>query len=273
MNPTSPPPPPSLSFHLSVRLFQCLLPLANGWKEIAKLSRSVAYNRQMTKTPNCACWQLEALLILPIIPFGSGWFRWINSSRDFCHAQHSNCCDSSTYSDLWGYNHIRMHPKSVSRVSRYSLWNACMCGGDVCVCACECVRSVSFDWFLFIFHRVNIEGVHNVIELAKQYNLRIFVPSTIGAFGPDSPRNPTPNVTVIPPSLSFYTNIRYFVDFCCYTFFSFLFYGFCVFSMHHHSSIASYSFAFCKLMLALHTTHTHTHIRHREQEIFAWYTS
>lgn len=44
--------------------------------------------------------------------------------------------------------------------------------------------------------RVNIEGVHNVIELAKQYNLRIFVPSTIGAFGPDSPRNPTPNVTV-----------------------------------------------------------------------------
>lgn len=44
--------------------------------------------------------------------------------------------------------------------------------------------------------RVNIEGVHNVVELAKQYNLRIFVPSTIGAFGPDSPRNPTPNVTV-----------------------------------------------------------------------------
>lgn len=50
--------------------------------------------------------------------------------------------------------------------------------------------------------RVNIEGVHNVIELAKQYNLRIFVPSTIGAFGPDSPRNPTPNITV---SLSHFT--------------------------------------------------------------------
>lgn len=59
---------------------------------------------------------------------------------------------------------------------------------------------------LFSFHhhpnhrhlttRVNIEGVHNVIELAKQYKLRIFVPSTIGAFGPESPRNPTPNVTV-----------------------------------------------------------------------------
>ncbi|KAJ8687035.1 hypothetical protein QAD02_022829 [Eretmocerus hayati] len=47
--------------------------------------------------------------------------------------------------------------------------------------------------------RVNIEGLHNVIELARQYNLRIFVPSTIGAFGPDSPRNPTPNVTVQRP--------------------------------------------------------------------------
>lgn len=28
--------------------------------------------------------------------------------------------------------------------------------------------------------RVNVEGMHNVIELAKQYKLRIFVPSTIG---------------------------------------------------------------------------------------------
>lgn len=47
--------------------------------------------------------------------------------------------------------------------------------------------------------RVNIEGMHNVMELAKQYKLRIFVPSTIGAFGPDSPRNPTPNVTIQRP--------------------------------------------------------------------------
>jgi threonine 3-dehydrogenase len=28
--------------------------------------------------------------------------------------------------------------------------------------------------------RVNIEGFHNVLELAKQYNLKLFVPSTIG---------------------------------------------------------------------------------------------
>ncbi|XP_070555705.1 L-threonine 3-dehydrogenase, mitochondrial-like [Ptychodera flava] len=47
--------------------------------------------------------------------------------------------------------------------------------------------------------KVNIEGVHNVMELAKRYKLRIFIPSTIGAFGPDSPRNPTPDLTIQRP--------------------------------------------------------------------------
>jgi threonine 3-dehydrogenase len=48
--------------------------------------------------------------------------------------------------------------------------------------------------------RVNIEGFHNIIELAKQYHLRLFVPSTIGAFGPTSPRNPAPDFTVQRPT-------------------------------------------------------------------------
>ncbi|XP_002735491.2 L-threonine 3-dehydrogenase, mitochondrial-like [Saccoglossus kowalevskii] len=47
--------------------------------------------------------------------------------------------------------------------------------------------------------KVNIQGVHNIMELAKQYRLRVFCPSTIGAFGPDSPRNPTPDVTIQRP--------------------------------------------------------------------------
>ncbi|KAG5311821.1 TDH protein, partial [Acromyrmex insinuator] len=78
--------------------------------------------------------------------------------------------------------------------------------------------------------RVNIEGMHNVIELAKQYNLRIFIPSTIGAFGPDSPRNPTPNVTVQRPRtiygvskvhaelLGEYYHHRFGLDFRCLRF-------------------------------------------------------
>ncbi|KAK7101134.1 L-threonine 3-dehydrogenase, mitochondrial-like [Littorina saxatilis] len=47
--------------------------------------------------------------------------------------------------------------------------------------------------------QVNIEGVHNVLEVAKQFGLKLFIPSTIGAFGPDSPRNPTPDVTIQRP--------------------------------------------------------------------------
>lgn len=47
--------------------------------------------------------------------------------------------------------------------------------------------------------RLNIEGFHNVLELAKQYRLKLFVPSTIGAFGPTSPRNPTPDLTIQRP--------------------------------------------------------------------------
>jgi len=47
--------------------------------------------------------------------------------------------------------------------------------------------------------RVNVEGLHNILELSKQYELKLFVPSTIGAFGPDSPRNPTPDLAIQRP--------------------------------------------------------------------------
>lgn len=72
--------------------------------------------------------------------------------------------------------------------------------------------------------------MHNVIELAKQYKLRIFIPSTIGAFGPDSPRNPTPNITIQRPRtiygvskvhaelLGEYYHHRFNLDFRCLRF-------------------------------------------------------
>lgn len=86
--------------------------------------------------------------------------------------------------------------------------------------------------------RVNIEGLHNILEVSRQYRLKLFVPSTIGtsqcihrsahvnrgkivkslyflrlfwsclhrlvivilgAFGPTSPKNPTPDVTIQRP--------------------------------------------------------------------------
>ncbi|RWS27540.1 L-threonine 3-dehydrogenase-like protein [Leptotrombidium deliense] len=78
--------------------------------------------------------------------------------------------------------------------------------------------------------RVNIEGLHNVMEIAKQYRLKLFVPSTIGAFGPDSPRNPTPDLCVQRPRtiygvskvhtelLGEYYNHRFGLDFRCLRF-------------------------------------------------------
>lgn len=46
---------------------------------------------------------------------------------------------------------------------------------------------------------VNVRGFQNIIEVCKVHNLRLFCPSTIGAFGPTTPRNPCPDVTVQRP--------------------------------------------------------------------------
>ncbi|XP_058855686.1 L-threonine 3-dehydrogenase, mitochondrial-like isoform X1 [Acipenser ruthenus] len=47
--------------------------------------------------------------------------------------------------------------------------------------------------------RVNITGLHNVLDIALENRLRLFVPSTIGAFGPTSPRDPTPDLCIQRP--------------------------------------------------------------------------
>uniref|UniRef100_F7G2B9 L-threonine 3-dehydrogenase, mitochondrial n=1 Tax=Monodelphis domestica TaxID=13616 RepID=F7G2B9_MONDO len=46
---------------------------------------------------------------------------------------------------------------------------------------------------------VNITGLHNILDIAAEHSLRLFVPSTIGAFGPSSPRNPTPDLCIQRP--------------------------------------------------------------------------
>lgn len=44
-----------------------------------------------------------------------------------------------------------------------------------------------------------LPGLHNVLDIAAEHNLRLFVPSTIGAFGPTSPRDPTPDLCIQRP--------------------------------------------------------------------------
>ncbi|KAG7328425.1 hypothetical protein KOW79_008369 [Hemibagrus wyckioides] len=46
---------------------------------------------------------------------------------------------------------------------------------------------------------VNITGLHNILDICAEHRVRLFVPSTIGAFGPTSPRNPTPDLCIQRP--------------------------------------------------------------------------
>jgi len=47
---------------------------------------------------------------------------------------------------------------------------------------------------------VNINGLYNVLEIARKHKMtRIFIPSSIAVFGPETPKNKTPQETVLKP--------------------------------------------------------------------------
>jgi len=46
---------------------------------------------------------------------------------------------------------------------------------------------------------VNINGLYNVLQAGHEYGLRLFCPSSIAAFGPETPRADTPQETVLRP--------------------------------------------------------------------------
>ncbi|KAG8506302.1 L-threonine 3-dehydrogenase, mitochondrial, partial [Galemys pyrenaicus] len=74
---------------------------------------------------------------------------------------------------------------------------------------------------------VNITGLHNILDVAAEHGLRLFMPSTIGAFGPTSPRDPAPDLCVQRPRTIYgvskvhaelmgeYYHHRYGLDFRC----------------------------------------------------------
>jgi nucleoside-diphosphate-sugar epimerase len=47
---------------------------------------------------------------------------------------------------------------------------------------------------------VNLGGLYNVLEVARQNDAAVFCPSSIGAFGPSTPRDRTPQVTIQRPT-------------------------------------------------------------------------
>jgi len=47
--------------------------------------------------------------------------------------------------------------------------------------------------------QVNVIGLHNMLEVARQYHCSLFFPSSIGAFGKSTPKNKTPQDTIQRP--------------------------------------------------------------------------
>ncbi|MCA8926675.1 MAG: NAD-dependent epimerase/dehydratase family protein [Alphaproteobacteria bacterium] len=47
---------------------------------------------------------------------------------------------------------------------------------------------------------VNMGGLYNVLEVARQYGCAVFFPSSIGAFGPSTPHDATPQTTIQRPT-------------------------------------------------------------------------
>ena len=47
---------------------------------------------------------------------------------------------------------------------------------------------------------VNVNGLYNLLEIAREKNLRIFCPSSIAVFGPKTPKENTPQDTVLTPT-------------------------------------------------------------------------
>lgn len=47
--------------------------------------------------------------------------------------------------------------------------------------------------------QINVNGLYNILEAARQYHCALFFPSSIGVFGPTTPKKGTPQVTIQRP--------------------------------------------------------------------------
>ncbi|MEX2013021.1 MAG: NAD-dependent epimerase/dehydratase family protein, partial [Candidatus Levyibacteriota bacterium] len=71
---------------------------------------------------------------------------------------------------------------------------------------------------------INMTGLKNMLDLAVKYKAKIFWPSSIAAFGPSTPKNNTPQHTILEPTtiygvtkaagenLCFYYSVKYGLD-------------------------------------------------------------
>ncbi len=61
------------------------------------------------------------------------------------------------------------------------------------------LSAVAEDKFNLAYN-INMNGLHNVLEVARENNFSLFVPSSIAAFGPSTPQDKTPQDTIQRPT-------------------------------------------------------------------------
>jgi len=47
---------------------------------------------------------------------------------------------------------------------------------------------------------INVDGLHNILEIARKFKCAVFTPSSIAAFGPSTPKDDTPQETIQRPN-------------------------------------------------------------------------
>ena len=51
-------------------------------------------------------------------------------------------------------------------------------------------------------HTVNVNGTRNILDAARRYGIRVFIPSSIAVFGPDAPKH-APQITALNPTTKY----------------------------------------------------------------------
>ncbi|MBN1355684.1 NAD-dependent epimerase/dehydratase family protein [bacterium] len=65
---------------------------------------------------------------------------------------------------------------------------------------------------------INMNGLKNVLDLAREFNIKIFWPSSIAVFGPNTPKNNTPQDTILDP-YTMYGITKLSGEFLCHYYF------------------------------------------------------
>jgi hypothetical protein len=100
--------------------------------------------------------------------------------------------------------------------------------------------------------QVNARGIENVLEVARLHKVKVFAPSTIAVFGPDTPKENTPNSTIMRPTTIYGTTKVYLGAWMAFAQFDRSF-SLPSRSSHHHS--LTFPLSFVSFVLARPSSH------------------